>query len=171
MSSVSDNLLYPRQVLHKQIIYLVHPLSSGLSMPSTPRDFILPCPVAFISSPVTGNAPRYPTFGWLCMWQTLIEQSRQPVLTWECWGPDALGAYRLCNDVWRAWTEGSLVEGVGQKAPLQVVECQWGAKRNLETKKEHQQSWQPSGETNVRSDIVSLICNILMTIMRQVRKK
>ncbi|KAF8573697.1 hypothetical protein K439DRAFT_1243182, partial [Ramaria rubella] len=91
----------------------------------------------------------YPEFGRLCTWQTLLELIRDPLWMWDCWGPDTLGGYLTCNDIWRAWTVGALVDGVGQKAPLQMVERQWGAKKNLVTKKGLQQTWRPTSDTNV----------------------
>ncbi|KAF8483064.1 hypothetical protein JB92DRAFT_2763636, partial [Gautieria morchelliformis] len=91
----------------------------------------------------------YPKFGQLCMWQATLELIRDPLWTWECWGPDTLGAYWTCRDVWRVWTEGTLVEGVSQKVPLQMVERQWGAKKIVGTKKGSHQCWWPTGNTNV----------------------
>lgn len=116
----------------------------------------MPVPAAFHKSSITGIEHQYPDFGRLCTWQTLLEQVANPVLTWECWGPDTLGAYSSCTDVWRAWVEGSLVEGVGQRAPLQMVESQWGAKKDAQTNKGRQQSWRPTGDTNVISHITGL---------------
>ncbi|KAF8590847.1 hypothetical protein K439DRAFT_1611762 [Ramaria rubella] len=132
-----NSQLVPRQVSHAQVRYTVLPLSPGPTAPCTPHDYILPSPAAFSGSSTIGVEPHYPKFGRLCTWQTLLELICDP------YGRGTVGAQIHL-------VEGALVDGVGQKAPLQMVERQWGAKKNLVTKKGHQQTWRPTSDTNVR---------------------
>ncbi|KAF8513082.1 hypothetical protein JB92DRAFT_3096623 [Gautieria morchelliformis] len=108
--------------------------SSHLTLSSsTMRHVQRPSGLTPASESVSGTEAQYPKFGRLCTWQAILELIRDPSWTWECWGPD------------------TLVEGVGQKVPLQMVERQWGAKKIVGTKKGSHQRWRPTGNTNSRS--------------------
>ncbi|KAH8997106.1 hypothetical protein EDB86DRAFT_3153509, partial [Lactarius hatsudake] len=68
---------------------------------------------------------------------------KQPALLWKVWQPESLGSYLNVRLLWQAWDEGTLIEGVGRKPPLRLVDEEWGLQKHWQTSKGRLPSWQP----------------------------
>ena len=124
-------------------------LSPGPMAPPTPFDIILPPVAAFYKTTDSVGAP-YPSFTAVtCGWQAIFERIVQPSLLWDCWGPDSLGEYPDIMTLWKSWNEGAVVEGVGQKPPLHLVDAQWGCRKDQRSNKGHLPAWRPRRNDNV----------------------
>ncbi|KAG2337347.1 hypothetical protein BDR05DRAFT_895411 [Suillus weaverae] len=114
------------------------------------HDLIIPSAKAFCD-PITASALQFPQFmAQNCSWSSTFEMAKQPHLLWACWHSLNLGGYHSIKQLWVAWHEGTIIGGVGQKPPLQLIEQEWGGTKNHSTHKGHCQTWQPHNDNNVR---------------------
>jgi len=60
----------------------------------------------------------------------MVKQSR---LLWACWHPSNVGEYHPIKEIWTAWHEDMIVDGVGQMPPLQPIEHEWGGTKDCLT--------------------------------------
>ncbi|KAF9233922.1 hypothetical protein BU15DRAFT_53242 [Melanogaster broomeanus] len=114
------------------------------------------------------SAARFPQFSVRnCSWHSIFELVAQPRYLWASWHPGNLGDYQTVKQLWMAWDEGTIVEGVGQLPPLQLVEKEWGRTKDLSTNKGRRQVWRPHNDNNVRrqwSQFMFFISRINTTI-------
>ncbi|KAG1885859.1 uncharacterized protein F5891DRAFT_969345 [Suillus fuscotomentosus] len=114
------------------------------------RDLIIPSAEAFCD-PITASVPQFPQFtARNCSWSSIFEMVKQPSLLWACWHPRNLGEYHTIKQLWAAWHEGTIVDGVGQMPPLQLIEQEWGGTKDHLTRKGRRQAWRPHNDNNVR---------------------
>jgi hypothetical protein len=147
-TSISDSLS-PITMSHNGGDFRVLRLTASPYPSPNPYDMILPEPAAFCS-PVSMLQPQYPVFtARNCAWASVFQMIKQPVKTWACWGPGNLGDYESVDALYKVWTEGSFVEGVGHRPPLQLVDSKWGTQTNKETSKSRLPSWRPHQQGNV----------------------
>ena len=78
---------------------------------------------------------------------------KQPALLWKAWQPESLGTYQSVKHLWQAWDEGTLIEGVGHKPPLRLVDKEWGSQKHQLTLKGHLPSWRPHQNASVSAHI------------------
>ncbi|KAG1875912.1 hypothetical protein C8R48DRAFT_768767 [Suillus tomentosus] len=115
------------------------------------HDLIIPSAKAFCD-PITASVPQFPQFmAHKCSWSSIFEMVKQPSLLWACWHPRNLGEYHTIKQLWAAWHEGTIIDGVGQMSPLQLIEQEWGGTKDRSTRKGHHQAWQPHNDNNVSS--------------------
>ncbi len=125
-------------------------LSLGPTAPLTLFDIILPSAAAFCDG-VDGPQACYPTFTpATCGWHAIFERVAQPALLWDCWGPGSLGEYPNVLTLWKSWDEGAMIEGVGQRPSLRLVDARWGCHQDVRSKKIHLPAWRPRNDENVR---------------------
>jgi len=152
------DIFHPVAVVHNSKNYSVLRLSPGPLSPYTPFDMILPEPAAFCEA-MSMSLARYPTFmARNCNWTSILAMVKQPALVWKCWRPNNLGDYENIKCLWQAWDEGTLIEGVGRLAPLQLVDKEWGSQKNQQTSKGRLPSWQPHQDTTVSVHFFNLVC-------------
>ena len=124
-------------------------LSPGPKAPPTPFDIILPPTAAFYKN-TDGIGALYPSFtAATCGWHAIFECIVQPSLLWECWGPGSLGEYPDVMSLYKSWNEGAVIERVGQKPPLRLVDAQWGCHKDQRSNKGHLPAWRPRRDDNV----------------------
>jgi hypothetical protein len=41
---------------------------------------------------------------------------------WASWHPGNIGEYRSIKELWAVWHEDTIIDGIGQMPPLQLVE-------------------------------------------------
>jgi hypothetical protein len=139
---------YVVSVHHKGSKYHVLRLSPGPSAPPTPFDIILPPAAAFVSDQTAETA--YPSFSASsCGWQALFSLVIHPDFLWDCWGPGNLGEFSDVSSLWKCWDEGTVIEGVGRKPPLRMVETEWGSRKDKRSNKGHHAAWRPRQNTTV----------------------
>ena len=127
-------------------------LSPGPTAPPTPFDIILPSASAFCdgAKKSEANQAQYPKFTPAsCGWHAIFERIAQPALLWDCWGPGSLGEYPNVLSLWKSWDEGMMVEGVGQRPPLRLVDARWGCHKDVRSSKGHLPAWRPRNDDNV----------------------
>ena len=141
--------------------YHVLRLSPGPSAPATTYDIILPPHLAF--TPAEVSTPEYPVFvATSCGWQVLLTLVIQPQYLWDSWGPSSLGEYNDISSLWKCWDEGAVIEGVGQKPPLRMVEAEWGARKDRRSNKGHLAVWRARQSANV--SLFIRFCSIFLVI-------
>ncbi|KAH9049989.1 hypothetical protein EDB84DRAFT_1585396 [Lactarius hengduanensis] len=97
------------------------------------------------------TADRYPAFtSRNCNWTSVFAMIKQPALLWKAWRPESLGSYPNVRLLWQAWDEGTLIEGVGRKPPLRLVDEEWGSQKHWQTSKGRLPSWRPHQNASVR---------------------
>ncbi|OAX32900.1 hypothetical protein K503DRAFT_860083 [Rhizopogon vinicolor AM-OR11-026] len=107
------------------------------------RDLIIPSPEAFCHPGVTASSPEFPQFtARNCSWSSTFEMVKQPRLLWACWHPSNLGEYHSIEQIWTAWHEGTIFDG--------LIEHKWGGMKDHSTNKGHRQTWRPHNDNNVR---------------------
>ncbi|KAI9447025.1 hypothetical protein BJY52DRAFT_1092766, partial [Lactarius psammicola] len=125
-------------------------LSPGPTAPPAPFDIILPSAAAFCDG-VNGPQASYPTFTpATCGWHAIFERVTEPALLRDCWGPGNLGEYPNVLALWKSWDEGAMIEGVGQRPSLQLVDARWGCHQDTRSKKGHLPAWRPRNDGNAR---------------------
>jgi hypothetical protein len=137
------------------LLFHVLRLSPGLTAPPTPFDIILPSAVAFCdgADKLEANQAQYPKFTPAsCGWHAIFERIARPALLWDCWGPGSLGEYPDVLALWKSWDEGMMVEGVGQRPPLRLVDARWGCHTDVRSRKGHLPAWRPRNNENVCVD-------------------
>jgi hypothetical protein len=150
--SVPSNNLCIVAVSINNIHFNVLRLSPGPTAPPTPFDIILPPAAAFYKAVdgVDSAGARYPSFtAATCGWHAIFECIVQPSLLWDCWGPGSLGAYPDIITLWKSWNEGAVIEEVGQRPPLRLVDAQWGYHKDQRSNKGHLPAWRPRRDDNV----------------------
>jgi len=136
-------------VVHNGETFSVLRLSPGPSPPYTAFDMILPEPSAFCD-PMSMTINHYPEFtSRKCNWTSMFAMIQQPALLWKPWRPDNLGNYQSIRLLWQAWDEGTLIEGVGRKPPLRLVDKEWGSQKHQQTSKGRLPSWRPHQNASV----------------------
>ncbi|KAN0139096.1 hypothetical protein V8E53_003098, partial [Lactarius tabidus] len=134
------------------LLFHVLRLSPGLTAPPTPFDIILPSAVAFCdgADKLEANQAQYPKFTPAsCGWHAIFERIARPALLWDCWGPGSLGEYPDVLALWKSWDEGMMVEGVGQRPPLRLMDARWGCYTDVRSRKGHLPAWRPRNNENV----------------------
>ena len=148
-NSIPSDNLFVIAVNIKNLCFNVLRLSPGSTAPPTPFDIILPPAAAFYKASDSFGA-LYPSFtAATCGWHAIFERIVQPTLLWECWGPGSLGEYPDVVTLWKSWIEGAVIEGVGQKPPLRLVDAQWGCHKDQRSNKGHLPAWRPRRDDNV----------------------
>lgn len=148
-NSTPSNNLCVIAVNFKNHCFNVLRLSPGPKAPPTPFDIILPPAAAFYKNADSIGA-LYPSFtAATCGWHAIFECIVQPSLLWECWGPGSLGEYPDVISLYKSWNEGAVIEGVGQKPPLRLVDAQWGCHKDQRSNKGHLPAWRPRRDDNV----------------------
>jgi hypothetical protein len=139
-------------MVHNSKTYAVLQLSPGPSPPYTAFDMnhmILPEPAAFCD-PMNMSIDQYPTFtSRNCNWTSIFAMIKRPALLWKPWRPESLGNYLNVKLLWQAWDEGTLIEGVGRKPPLRLVDKEWGSQKHQQTSKGRLPSWRPHQNASV----------------------
>lgn len=139
---------YVVSVHHEGSKYHVLRLSPGPLAPPTPFDIVLPPAAAFASDQTAETA--YPSFSASsCGWQALFSLIIRPDFLWDCWGPGNLGEFSDVSSLWKCWDEGAVIEGVGRKPPLRMVETEWGSRKDKRSNKGHHAAWRPRQNTTV----------------------
>jgi hypothetical protein len=114
---------------------------------------ILPEPAAFCDA-MSMSVSQYPAFtSRNCSWTSLFAMVKQPSLLWKSWRPESLGNYQNIKLLWQAWDEGTLIEGVGRKPPLRLVDKEWGSQKHQQTSKGRLPSWRPHQNVSVSTFI------------------
>jgi hypothetical protein len=145
----SQNNLCVVAINAKNQCFHVLRLSPGPVAPPTPFDIILPSAATFCDG-VDKLQAQYPTFTPAsCGWHAIFERITQPTLLWDCWGPGSLGEFPDVLTLWKSWDEGTMIEGVGQRPPLRLVDARWGCHRDMRSKKGHLSAWRPRNDDNV----------------------
>ncbi|KAG1769746.1 hypothetical protein EV702DRAFT_1202776 [Suillus placidus] len=124
----------PTTIVHDGCSFHVLPLSPAMSLDfHSGRDLTIPSAEAFCD-PITASAPQFAQFmARNCSWSSIFEMVKQPHLLWACWHPLNLGEYHSVKQLWVAWHEGTIIGGVGQTPPLQLIEQEWGGTKNHST--------------------------------------
>jgi hypothetical protein len=139
-------------MVHNSKTYAVLQLSPGPSPPYTAFDMnhmILPEPAAFCD-PMNMSIDQYPTFtSRNCNCTSIFAMIKRPALLWKPWRPESLGNYLNVKLLWQAWDEGTLIEGVGRKPPLRLVDKEWGSQKHQQTSKGRLPSWRPHQNASV----------------------
>ena len=137
---------------HNHLFHVLRLAPGGPMAPPTPFDIILPSAAAFFdgAEKLQANQTQYPKFtATNCGWHAIFECIAQPALLWDCWGPGSLGEYVDVLTLWKSWDEGMMIEGVGQRPPLRLVDARWGCHRDMRSKKGHLAAWRPRNDENV----------------------
>jgi len=132
----------PILIQHESKFYYVLPLTLESGR------LILPQPAAFYLPP-SPPVPDFPAFNSNNMnWKSILEMVKQRTLCWPVWAPRSLGSYKSVDEIWKEWSEGNVVKGVGRSPPLRLVEELWGAGGQVgEPKKTGtRQTWRPADE-------------------------
>ncbi|KAF8264719.1 hypothetical protein EI94DRAFT_1591979, partial [Lactarius quietus] len=93
-------------------------------------------------------------------WTSIFAMVKQPALLWKAWWPESLGNYLNVKLLWQAWDEGTLIEGVGHKPPLWLVDKEWGSQKHQQTLKGHLPSWRPHQNTSMWSQFQFFIKHV-----------
>jgi hypothetical protein len=144
--------MMPLHVVHADSGRSFYVLPLSPTMPAnfrSGRDLIIPSAAAFCD-PVTASVLEFPPFTTRnCSWGSIFEMVKQPHFLWTCWRPANLGEYHSIKELWAVWHEGTIIHGVGQIPPLQLVEEEWGGTKDRATNTGQRQTWRPHNDNNV----------------------
>ncbi|OAX30684.1 hypothetical protein K503DRAFT_704944, partial [Rhizopogon vinicolor AM-OR11-026] len=60
-----------------------------------------------------------------------------------------LGEYHSIKQIWTAWHEGTIFDGVGQIPPLQLIKHEWGRNEGSLNEQGCCRTWRPHNDNDV----------------------
>ncbi|KAJ7598404.1 hypothetical protein C8J56DRAFT_751542, partial [Mycena floridula] len=79
-----------------------------------------------------------------CSWNLILDTVKQPSKLWSTYAPKSLGSYASVKDLWMVWDEGTLVDSIGRKPALRLIDERYGKVKGKLA------SWRPHNNESAR---------------------